>query len=150
MLSDEAERSVRCILIEGSILTCLPAEILRKQAESTMHAVVRRIFRRLQFLDPVEEEKKLLNSESNSPEELKMAVQLQPDSTPASETAAHMPLNLDSNQEVAPDVQDELQDPVSSLTTATNKSECTSFVLRIDGRNLKCDCNESRWATLNN
>lgn len=57
-------------------------EILRRYAESTMHAVVRQIFRRLASLDPVEEENKLSNTTSESSEELKMNVQSYGTSTP--------------------------------------------------------------------
>lgn len=57
-------------------------EILRRYAESTMHAVVRQIFRRLASLDPVEEENKLSNTASESSEELKMNVQSHGTSTP--------------------------------------------------------------------
>ncbi|THH10280.1 hypothetical protein EW145_g1429 [Phellinidium pouzarii] len=52
------------------------AEILRRYAESTMHAIVRRVFGRLRSLDPAEEEKKLLNTDAEYTEnELKMSVQ---------------------------------------------------------------------------
>lgn len=57
-------------------------EILRRYAESTMHAVVRQIFRRLASLDPVEEENKLSSTASESSEELKMNVQSHGTSTP--------------------------------------------------------------------
>lgn len=58
-----------CLLIASK-------EILRRYAESTMHAIVRRIFGRLQFLNPIDEEAKLVNTDIDSDEnELRMNVQ---------------------------------------------------------------------------
>ncbi|KAI5124326.1 hypothetical protein M0805_008933 [Coniferiporia weirii] len=68
-----------CEMLETVLTTCCQmrlSEILRKYAESTMHAVVRRIFGRLRFLNPEEEEKKLIGTDAESSEnELKMSVQ---------------------------------------------------------------------------
>ncbi|KAH8117228.1 Sec7-domain-containing protein [Phellopilus nigrolimitatus] len=68
-----------CEMLETVLTTCCQmrlSEILRRYAESTMHAIVRRIFRRLQSLDPDEEEKKLVNADTDSSDnELKMVVQ---------------------------------------------------------------------------
>lgn len=57
------------------VYSCIRSEILRRSAEATMHALVRTVFHRLQFLDPEKEEQKLAEASNDMPEsEVKMSV----------------------------------------------------------------------------
>ena len=78
-------------------------EILRRSAESTMHALVKTAFTRLYALDPTEEEQKLADNDSNSQElEGKMNVSSQP---------AEMPPTASDASEVTA-VEDETADEI--------------------------------------
>lgn len=92
-----------------------------------MHAIVRRIFQRLQVLDPDEEEKKLMVNDSDSSEnELKMNVQT------TQETSAISEATLSNGSHALPSVdQENIQEPIDSqdiksLSTATTgvRSDC--------------------------
>ncbi|KAF5324513.1 hypothetical protein D9611_004486 [Ephemerocybe angulata] len=77
-----------CEMLETVLTTCCQmrlSEILRRSAENTMHALVRKVFSRLHELDPEEEEAKLIVPEADSEPELKMSVvPVEPSKTPQS------------------------------------------------------------------
>ncbi|EJD05730.1 Sec7-domain-containing protein [Fomitiporia mediterranea MF3/22] len=95
-----------CEMLETVLTNCCQmrlSEILRKYAESTMHAVVRQVFSRLYSLDAEEEERKLaaLNTDS-SENELTMNVQTgQNPPTDAPFTAAQNNLDPSTQQDNA-------------------------------------------------
>ncbi|KAL5490206.1 GEA2 [Sanghuangporus weigelae] len=75
-----------CEMLETVLTTCCQmrlSEVLRKYAESTMHAVVRQIFGRLYLLDPEEEEKRLASSQA-SPSDNELTMNVQTSQNPSS------------------------------------------------------------------
>ncbi|KAJ7074218.1 hypothetical protein C8F01DRAFT_1099675 [Mycena amicta] len=67
-----------CEMLEAVLTTCCQmrlSETLRRSAENTMHALVRKVFARLHSLDPRTEEEKLQTADEDTPDaELRMTV----------------------------------------------------------------------------
>jgi brefeldin A-resistance guanine nucleotide exchange factor 1 len=92
------------------------AEILRRSAENTMHALVRTVFSKLHSLDAQSEEEKLLAAEEDVFDgELKMTV-----STAES-------LTFEGSPEIIGDGESELVDDVAPHSTSpvASRPECT-------------------------
>jgi golgi-specific brefeldin A-resistance guanine nucleotide exchange factor 1 len=109
------------------------AEILRRFAETTMHALVRIVFTRLHELDPIKEEEKLKVSEEDPQEgEIRMTVSAN-SGAPSSEDPADPPLNgeVSSDQAVnsIPSVQHEEPPP-----TPGNRPACELVIDWITNR----------------
>ncbi|VDC07154.1 unnamed protein product [Peniophora sp. CBMAI 1063] len=97
-----------CELLETVLTTCVQmrlSETLRRSAELTMHALVRSTFSRVHSLDPVEEEKKLVNARSPVSGQTDMTMTPAPSTVTitAADTTSTLVAEATANAEEAPE-----------------------------------------------
>ncbi|KAL5533225.1 GEA2 [Sanghuangporus sanghuang] len=123
-----------CEMLETVLTTCCQmrlSEVLRKYAESTMHAIVRQIFGRLYLLDPEEEEKRLASSQA-SPSDNELTMNVQTSQNPSSnvppaplqsDPLTPMQVNADFPEEKLLEPHENSQDARDLARTPTHRSE---------------------------